>query len=117
MSQERKTSIEQRAQVEQARMKIEGFDIPRGHWRDVELSEDMTRQELRRKLAEGILYTSPSGHVLDGNVAVEVMEATIRKLEKRNAESDKWQRIIQHERDAKLPRGKKILLERRKKNG
>lgn len=83
MSQERKTSIETLAKVECARMRIEGFDIPRGHWRDVELSEDMTRQDLRRKLADGILYTSPSGHTLDGSVAVEVMEATIRKLERR----------------------------------
>lgn len=85
MSQERKTSIEQRAQVEQARMKIEGFQIPRGHWREVPLTEGLTRYELRKRLAHGNLYTSPSGHVLDGETAVEVMESSIRKLERRKS--------------------------------
>lgn len=83
MSQERKTSIEVLAKVECSRMRNEGFDIPRGHWREIELSEEMTRQDLRRRLARDTVYTSPSGHVLDGEVAVEVMEATIRKLERR----------------------------------
>lgn len=84
MSQERKTSIEVLAKVECSRMRNEGFDIPRGHWREVELREDLTRNELRKLLAHDILYKSPSGHVLDGEVAVEVMEATIRKLERRH---------------------------------
>lgn len=83
MSQERKTGIETLARVECSRMRIEGFDIPRGHWRDVELSEEMSRQDLRRKLADGIIYTSPSGMEIDGLVAVEVMEGTIRKIERR----------------------------------
>ena len=83
MSQERKTGIETLAKVECARMRIEGFDIPRGHWRDVELSEEMSRQDLRRKLAYGTLYTSPSGMEIPGEIAVEVMEGTIRKLERR----------------------------------
>ena len=83
MSQERKTSIEILAKVECSRMRNEGFNIPRGHWRNVELHEDLTRNELRKLLARDTVYTSPSGHVLDGEVAVEVMEATIRKLERR----------------------------------
>ena len=85
MSQERKTSIEVLAKVECSRMRSEGFNIPRGHWRDVELSEEMSRQDLRKLLAHNTLYISPSGHVLDGEVAVEVMEATIRKLERRKS--------------------------------
>lgn len=115
MSQERKTSIENRAQIECARMRIEGFEIPRAHWREVELSEDLTRYELRKRLAHGNLYTSPSGHVLDGETAVEVMESSIRKLERKNREREKWQRISQHKKDAKSSIGKN--LERRKSNG
>lgn len=83
MRQERKTGIETLAKVECARMRIEGFDIPRGHWRDVELSDDMTRKELRKALARDTIYTSPSGMEIDGLVAVEVMEGTIRKIERR----------------------------------
>lgn len=85
MSQERKTSIEQRAQVEQARMKIEGFIIPRGHWREVPLTEGLTRYELRKLLARGNVYVSRSGAEVDGVVAVEIMEGSIRKLERRKS--------------------------------
>lgn len=83
MNQERKTSIEQRAQVEQARMKIEGFKIPRGHWREVPLTEGLTRYELRKLLARGNMYVSHSGTEVDGVVAVEIMEGSIRKMERR----------------------------------
>lgn len=83
MSQERKTSIEQRAQVEQARMKIEGFVIPRGHWREIPLTEGLTRYELRKLLARDNVYVSRSGVEIDGVVAVEIMEGSIRKLERR----------------------------------
>lgn len=83
MSKERKTSIEQRAQVEQARMKIEGFDIPRGHWREIPLTEGLTRYELRKLLACGSVYVTPEGVEIDGPIAVQIMEGSIRKIERR----------------------------------
>lgn len=83
MSQERKTSIEQRAQVEQARMKIEGFKIPRGRWRELVLPEDTTRFQLRMQLARGYKYVTPEGVEIEGTIAVQIMEGSIRKLQRR----------------------------------
>lgn len=77
------SSILTLAQVEASRMRTEGFDIPRNHQKNIELREDMTRYELRKALARGNMYVSHSGTEVDGVVAVEIMEGSIRKLQRR----------------------------------
>lgn len=83
MNQERKTSIEHRAQVEQSRMKIEGFKIRRGRWRELALNENWTRYQLRLQLARGSVYVTSEGVEIDGPIAVQIMEGSIRKIERR----------------------------------
>ena len=82
----RTSSILALAQVEASRMRTEGFDIPSNHQKNIELREDMTRYELRKALARGNMYITPSGESVDGPVAVDIMEGSYMKKRRRK----KW---------------------------
>ena len=84
----RTSSILALAQVEASRMRTEGFDIPRNHQKNVELREDMTRYELRKALARGIMFITPSGEKVNGPVAVDIMEGSYMKKRRRKNEKE-----------------------------
>ena len=84
----RTSSILALAQVEASRMRTEGFDIPRNHQKNVELREEMTRYELRKALARGNMYITPSGDKVDGPVAVDIMEGSYMKKRRRKNEKE-----------------------------